>query len=273
GLEAAAAALLLVVAAPAPGAAKQKKKTFCLNGETVKAKHKKKKNRLKRQGATRGACPCPSGQQSCNGVCIASTACCTTADCASPDICYKGACVPLQCGTGGPCTVFVSGVSTDGGLISGAAADAMCQSYASTASLPGTYKAYLSDSVSTPATRFTNTADAGPYVLVANTALDGSNPPPTVAATFAALTRCDGGDCLQHTINRIESGAEIGPVGVWTGTLPTGAASTLTCLNWTSTSNSDLGTSGTTVNTDSGWSSAFSDACDNAYALYCFEQA
>ncbi|MFT4040581.1 MAG: beta-propeller fold lactonase family protein [Thermomicrobiales bacterium] len=38
-------------------AEKKKRKLFCLNGAQVKAKHKKKKRRLQRQGATRGKCP------------------------------------------------------------------------------------------------------------------------------------------------------------------------------------------------------------------------
>lgn len=42
---------------------KHKKVKFCRDGETVKAKNKKKKKRLRKQGATRGACPaCPDLQ-------------------------------------------------------------------------------------------------------------------------------------------------------------------------------------------------------------------
>lgn len=59
---------------------KRKRKLFCLNGAQVKAKNKKKKRRLRRQGATRGQCPnatCPAGQILVNKVCTPCTVSCT----------------------------------------------------------------------------------------------------------------------------------------------------------------------------------------------------
>ncbi|MFT4039308.1 MAG: hypothetical protein QM692_14065 [Thermomicrobiales bacterium] len=58
----------------------RKKKLFCLNGKQVKAKHKKKKRRLRSQGATRGTCTaaaCPAGQISVNGACTPCTVTCS----------------------------------------------------------------------------------------------------------------------------------------------------------------------------------------------------
>ncbi|MFT4040880.1 MAG: hypothetical protein QM692_22045, partial [Thermomicrobiales bacterium] len=179
GVGAALAGALVALAAPELGEAKKKRRTFCLNGATVKAKNKKKKNRLKRQGATRGACPCATGQKVCNGACIAAAACCTNADCASGLICDSGTCIAPGCGAGGNCTVFTTSTTSAGNLGGLAGADATCQSLATAAGLTGTYMAYLADSTATPATRFTNTANAGPYVLVPIPA-DGANPPPTV---------------------------------------------------------------------------------------------
>lgn len=54
-----AGGLLGVLGATAPLDARKKprKVTFCLDGKTTKARNKKKKQRLRKQGATRGACP------------------------------------------------------------------------------------------------------------------------------------------------------------------------------------------------------------------------
>ncbi|MFT4038681.1 MAG: DUF1554 domain-containing protein [Thermomicrobiales bacterium] len=271
-----AAAALVALAAPAPGEAKSpKKQTFCLNGEVVKAKHKKKKHRLRSQGATRGACPtpggCPSGQTACNGACIADTACCTDADCTSPATCKAGVCASPACGTGGTCTVFMtSGIFTGalGGLSGG---DAKCQAAAIVGGLTGTYKAWLGDASGTPATTFSNTASAGPYVLVSNNALDNGNPPPTVAATFAALTTC-AGNCLQHAINRDETGATADTFA-WTGVKSDGTVATATCSDWTVGAIGTSGRYGYVVAKQSTWTDFNLIACSNGFRLYCFEQA
>ncbi|MFT4040882.1 MAG: hypothetical protein QM692_22055 [Thermomicrobiales bacterium] len=280
GLAATATALVAVAAPALAGARKGKKRTFCLNGSTVKAKHKKKKNRLKRQGATRGACTstCPSGQKSCNGACIASSACCTSADCASGQTCASGTCSALACGAGGPCTVFVTAATFDGNLggITGiTGADSKCQSAAVTGGLTGTYMAWIGDNTTTPAVRFTNTGNAGPYLLPANSALDGSGPPPTVAATFAALTSCAvSGDCLENPINRDENGTEItASYGVFTGLFATGLADTNTCSNWTTNNPIGFGQSGGATKTDSDWTANTATPCNVSQRLYCFEQA
>jgi putative cofactor-binding repeat protein len=53
----------LGASSPLTARKKHKKVKFCRDGETVKAKNKKKKKRLRKQGATRGACPaCPDLQ-------------------------------------------------------------------------------------------------------------------------------------------------------------------------------------------------------------------
>ncbi|MFT4038682.1 MAG: DUF1554 domain-containing protein [Thermomicrobiales bacterium] len=280
GLGAAATAALAALAAPEEGAAKKRKaRAYCLQGQTVTAKTQKRKKQLARQGATSGACPppppatCPTGQKACDGACIASSACCSDADCTSPQTCRAGVCATPACGAGGNCTVFISASSTTGNIGGVAAGDAFCQSAASTAGLTGTYKAWLGDSTSVPSTRFTNTSAAGPYVLVGNSALDGANPPPTVAADFAALTNCSGGrKCLQHVIDRTETGATT-TAFTWTGVRADGAVERVTCGNWSNNWSSDQGWSG--YNGDGGdtWASFAPNVCSFAYRLYCFQQA
>lgn len=282
GLAAAVSAVTaLVLAEPDTGAAKsrrrRKQRAFCLNGKTIRARNKKKQQRLKRRGATRGACvACPTGQKTCNGACIASTACCTSADCVSPNVCSGGVCVTPACGTGGNCRVFVTAASYNGAMQGATGADANCQTAATAAGLTGQYKAWVGDSASTPATRFTNTAQAGPYVLVPNTALDGANSPPTVAANFAALTACagTGNDCLQNPVNRTETGDASGVVTPWTGLFANGTTRPSTCSDWTSQAGgSNFGVFGSNAFTNANWAEQSSIRCFTMNPLYCFEQA
>lgn len=277
----AALAALAALAAPDLGEANKKKKkkksaTFCLNGQTVTTKNRKQQQSLTRQGATPGSCPtpggCPSGQKDCNGACVADTACCTDADCPNQETCKRGTCA-RYCDAGGPCRVFVTATSYAGNGFGGIpGADALCQSTADGAGLIGTFRAWISDASSTVADRFTNTAQAGPYVLVAN-AGDGGNPPPTVSADFAMLTGCgSGGDCLQNPINRTATGAEQATTTVWTGTSPEGSAGT-SCTNWSTKGFEFSGLVGITSEKNFAWTSLGPYFCDGNYALYCFEQA
>lgn len=258
-------------------AKKKKKITLCFNGQTVK-KPKNKAKKLQKKGATQGACVngCASNQQLCEGTCIPADDCCVDNDCIGDDVCENGSCVPLRCGNGGPCTVFMAAVNTGftgaqiGGLAGG---DAKCQAAAdaSTANLTGTFRAWLSAGSETPGTRFSNLANAGPYRLVPNVG-DGGNPPPTVAENFADLLSCGGGICLNNAINRDENGvAQGGNPAVWTGTLASGTASADTCSGWTSTGGNGLFGSGTSNTTT--WTENFSGACTGALPIYCFQQA
>ncbi|MFN8662150.1 MAG: hypothetical protein U0075_09685 [Thermomicrobiales bacterium] len=220
---------------------KKKKKaiTLCLDGQTVK-KPKKKARKLQKQGAT------------------------------------KGKCEPLRCGNGGPCTVFIRSTPLQGSDIGGLdGADAKCQATAVGAGLPGTFKAWLSTASQSPQTRFSNIPKAGPYHLVPN-ASDGSNPPPLVAETFALLTACPGGVCLQHAIDRDENGAVMpGDTSVWTGTRQDGSSANLNCLDWSSPSDLEFGLVGLAVQTDAQWTESNLSSSCIAFPrnLYCFEQA
>lgn len=195
--------------------------------------------------------------------------------CSVGNICEGGNCVPLGCGNGGPCTVFVSNGGKAGDGMGGAAgADAFCQNTARTAGIAGDFKAWLSTSTSTPADRFTKTDKAGPYRLVRIAAIDGNNPPPLVANSFADLTTCSGGTCLQNAIKRTEDGVVLnGGIGVWTGTLATGNAAAQTCADF---SGAGTGLTGNATAVNETWTDDDNPNpadCALDFRLYCFQQA
>ena len=261
GLGLLASASLPLLAFTGAAGAKKKNFTLCVQGKTVK-RPKKKARKLLKQGATRGACVngCGSNQKPCNAACIPAGNCCEASDCTGDDVCENGTCVPPRCGNGGPCVVFVSVGFGDGGDILGGpeGADIGCQSQVIL--IPGlsdrTFKAWIAGAGQTPATRFSNIAAAGPYVLVGN-ADDQGNPPPTVADSFQDLIACGGSGpevCLKHPINRSVSGTtDIFPF-VWTGVRADGSADLDNCGDW-KVGNSQ-GLVGENANTDASWTAS-----------------
>ncbi|MBL8128352.1 MAG: hypothetical protein JNM64_11985 [Chloroflexia bacterium] len=179
---------------------------------------------------------------------------------------------------GGACRVFVTSQTYSGNLkqydpanASGlAGADAICQGLAEYASLPGTYKAWLSDSTgASPATRFVKSTD--PYVLV-----DGTR----VADNWTDLTTCqtsDPHDCLAHAIDRTEIGSAPATVVAATYTLSSGAAGSATiadahCNNWSSDTGGLWGTGGLATTSLAGWTLGNANTCVSGLHLYCFQQ-
>jgi hypothetical protein len=140
-----------------------------------------------------------------------------------------------------------------------AGADAKCQTLATGASLGGTWKAWISDTGSSPSTRFAR-ATVG-YRL-----LDGS----LVAANWTALTS----GTLAHAIDLDEGGKPFSiPSEVWTATTTTGTLDLDGCMSFTS----NLATVTTTIEglcnaTDSTWTNKYLQFCDRNAHLYCFEQ-
>jgi hypothetical protein len=148
-----------------------------------------------------------------------------------------------------------------GGVLGGlAGADDICQDLATQAGLPGTYKAWLSDSTASPSTRFVRSR--GPYRL-----LDGT----TIAANWTALT--DGS--LAAPIDVTQSGNAVGnSPGVWTHTETNGAARAGAnhCGNWASTTgDGDIGTH--TPSSNDRWTQDAVAACNTGQHLYCFQQS
>jgi hypothetical protein len=161
--------------------------------------------------------------------------------------------------------IFVTAKAlANGGFAMGsvAEADRFCQAAAAEHHFGGAWRAWISDSHSSPDLRFTHSERA--YRL-----LDGT----LVASNWAELT----GGTLAHAIDLMESGTRVpmdAYLEVWTGTAPSGASSGYTCSDWTNTSNAlpyaDVGTVG---RKDSAWTQAYRQFCDRSNIhLYCFEQ-
>ena len=161
-------------------------------------------------------------------------------------------------------TVFLSSTNQNGNLGSLAGADAICQGLADAASLGGTYKAWLSDSTSSPATRFT------PWM--------GSYSRPdgvTVANDWADLT--DG--TLDAPIYVTELG-QVNPtqrtVQTSTDTQGFGVATSpgSYCLDWTSSAGAGVATrtNGRSDQVSGDWTNSGTSGCTNSLRLYCFEQ-
>ncbi len=156
--------------------------------------------------------------------------------------------------------VFVTASSFAADFAGLAGADALCQAEATAAGLPSpmAFHAWLSDSRSSPVSRFV-TRDAR-YVLVDGTA---------IASSWADLT--DGS--LAHGIDRSADGTPITD-GVWTATLVdgTGAGFGTYCDDWSSTQKTPTYL-GFTSGTDEFWTYApLPTDCSDGARLYCFEQ-
>ena len=158
-------------------------------------------------------------------------------------------------------TVFLTSTSFNGNLGGLEGADAKCNDLAAEAGLPGSYKAWLSDSSTSVSQRFSHT---GPYILV-----DGT----PVADSWSDLT--DG-----YIINRISRDEKNAPYAseqlVWTNTLPDGQKkydlNAYNCNNWMSSS-SYYGGVGSTSYSHFYWTNRnYTNGCYNPRKLYCFEQ-
>ena len=175
--------------------------------------------------------------------------------------------------------VFVTSDAYEGDLGGLRGADGICQSHADSAGLDGTFRAWLSDSVSSPATDPTFYKHDGPYVRV-----DGA----TVAASWDDLTdatllaRIEVDETGGHPLKQaIESGSST-IIRIWTNTSSTGtsisAGSAIpaqnSCQEWTSGSN-DRSTTGALElgpYVDTYWTQRYNAHCDLPAGLCCFEQ-
>lgn len=160
-----------------------------------------------------------------------------------------------------PSRVFVTSDSFSGGQFGGlSGADDVCNRLAASASLTGTYTAWISDSSTDAADRVYHNPDG--YIttngnMVANSWADLIN-----AISVPLLT----------TINYDQNGADVGTVQPWTGTYEDGQASDDNCNDWTSPfSESDYGDTGLTNDTGEYWSEYTAEHCDHTNPLYCFE--
>ena len=175
--------------------------------------------------------------------------------------------------------VFVTSDAYDGNLGGISGADAICQSHADSAGRGGTFRAWLSDSVSSPDTDPTFYKHDGSYVRV-----DGA----MIAASWDDLTdttllaRIEVDETGGHPLKQaIESGSST-IINIWTNTTPTGlsvSASSPTpaqfsCQEWTSDSNERSTTGALELGpyVDTHWTQRYIAHCDLSARLYCFEQ-
>jgi hypothetical protein len=169
-----------------------------------------------------------------------------------------------------PKIIFISSALYDGNLGGLGGADAKCQALATAASLPGMFKAWLSDSIVFAGQRLAHSK--APYVLVDKT---------VVANDWFGLTS----GTLLHAINLTETGGPppTGTYGcgnttqtVWSHTNTQGsAASGGTCSDWTSTSATTTH-AGSYLYKSWAWTDfcqlSGAGMCSKTAALYCIEQ-
>lgn len=184
-----------------------------------------------------------------------------------------GTCNGSQPSQSGQCIVFLTSETYYGDFGGLAGADANCQRLADEEGLPGTYKAWLSDTSTSAADRLTHSSV--PYVRVDNQ---------VVASNWQDLV--DGGG-LTNAISVSEGGYDWygwcvqsilvpGSGSVWTATSPGGILERETCLDWSST-NAYAGTGVYCLETDDSWTRFPADIlssldCWHARSLYCFQQ-
>ena len=143
-----------------------------------------------------------------------------------------------------------------GGL---AGADSICTTAANGSGLVGTYKAWLSSSTTSAASRLSH--GVLPYVR-----LDGA----IVANDWADLI--DGS--LASPIAISELGTNVGPADVWTATAADGSIRlngiAAPCADWTSTLPPASPRTGATTVTDARWTdNVFTLPCSSAQRLFC----
>lgn len=213
---------------------------------------------------TEGTCPADafaSGGNTCAPFACSGTAPTCPTSCANQSECATGVCV------GGSCIdariVFTSSVATNGNLAGVAGADLFCQALASQAGLAGTFRAWVSTTTSSAASRMTPAAV--PYVT-----LVAGQPAVVVADSWTDFTD----ETLDAPIIRTETGEVCTSDHVWTNTFAAGSAphDVVSCQGWTSASSSDIGIVGSTTAVTSDWSFTLNRACDSLQGLYCVQQ-
>jgi hypothetical protein len=163
-------------------------------------------------------------------------------------------------------TIFVTSQTFTGDLGTRDGGDSKCQSAATDAGLPGTYRAWLSEQGASVVTRLVT--DAGPLRLV-NGALVATD-----TADLAAAGPRTGIVLDERGRTRGGGACDDGGLIAWTGTGPDGAAPTTfgtDCAQWR-TSGAQQGLAGLVGSKDTSWTSACTRACNQQAALYCIQQ-
>jgi hypothetical protein len=160
--------------------------------------------------------------------------------------------------------VFVTSGIYNGNLGGVSGADAKCNALAVDANLTGIYKAWISDSTTSPASSFVK--HDGHYVMVDSGAT-------VVAENWADLTN----GTLDNAINIDEHGVGLGFDVIkptWSATDIAGSYVTGsgTCNGWRSPAAEDVGETGSAGLPSQLWTSGTQRDCNEFNRLYCFEQ-
>lgn len=157
--------------------------------------------------------------------------------------------------------VFVTSTTYTGNLGGIVGADAKCMERAAAGGLTGTFKAWIANGTTAPATSMTHSA--GPYLLVHWE---------SVADNWTDLT--DGS--LGRAIDQTEFGDSLSGAELWSNVNNIGASSATSdshCNNWTDGTSNYFGTYGSYsefgVET---WSAEGTLSCNSRRPLYCFQQ-
>ncbi|KKQ77905.1 hypothetical protein A3B42_02920 [Candidatus Daviesbacteria bacterium RIFCSPLOWO2_01_FULL_38_10] len=159
--------------------------------------------------------------------------------------------------------VFITSTAYNGNLGGLSGADSKCQARADAANLGGTWKAWLSDDVSSSATRLNHSSV--PYKT-----LDGK----VVADNWDDLT--DGS--LQNAISVTENNTFFKSEScVWTQTKVSGAlieskSQNLTGCNGFTVADKNISYCGVDGSKDSNWTQGSLESCNIEHPIYCFEQ-
>lgn len=149
---------------------------------------------------------------------------------------------------------FVTSTTHDGALGGLMGADAICNARAAAASLPGTYVAWLS----------TGSVDAVGRLGSARGFIRTDGKP------FADQPADIAAHQIFNTLHLDETGADVGSVSVWTGTLKNGTNASDTCAGWTVDTGAD-GRIGSSRGGPAIWTELPSNpSCGQSNRLYCF---
>lgn len=188
---------------------------------------------------------CSGSAATCAATCSAQT------DCSLGTVCLAGACVPGY-------RMFVTSTLTLPNFGGVAGADAICVAAASAAGLGTSYRAFISDSTASAASRLHRSTR--PYYRV-----DGT------VQRIIANNWTDLVDGISVAIATDEYGVPYRDGAVWTGSADNGTAVSQTCNDWTSTAMGVTGMSGNSSAAE--FCTWFGPrACNVRQRLYCVEQ-
>lgn len=161
---------------------------------------------------------------------------------------------PLPTSTPGTFNIaFVTSTTHSGSFGGLAGADAICATLASNAGLPGTYVAWLSTATVNAIDRLGSARgfvrpDGAPF----------TDQPAELAANQ-----------VFNALHLDETGTDVGPVEVWTGTQKNGTAAANACTDWTATTGK--GRVGNSQGGPAAWTDAAADvSCSQPRRHYCF---